>query len=59
MKFYFTDRQGKGRRKMTLKEVREHLSECQIEEARHAKREDPMEEVSYMTRGGFITVELD
>lgn len=59
MKFYFTDYQGKNRKRLTMKEVRQHLSECQIEESKQAKREDPLEEVSYMTRGGFITVELD
>ena len=59
MKFYFTDYQGKNRKRLTMKEVRQHLSECLIEESKQAKREDPLEEVSYMTRGGFIIIELD
>lgn len=57
MKFYFYDKSGKGR-EMDMDEVRQHLSEGQIEEAIEAKREDPNEEVSYMTVGGMIVVEL-
>ena len=43
---------------MKMSEVREHLSDLQIEDAKDAKRNDPCEEVSYMTVGGYIVVEL-
>lgn len=56
MKFYFQDTQG-NRRELSWEELREHMSEYQIEEAAEAKRADPLEEVSYMTVGGFIVVE--
>ena len=35
---------------MGMDEVREHLTEAQIEEALQAKRDDPNEEVSYMAQ---------
>ncbi len=57
MKFYFYPRNGKKRR-MKMAEVREHLSEKQIAEAKTAKMEDPYEEVSYMADGGFIVCEF-
>lgn len=34
------------------------MSEYNIYEATEAKKADPLEEVSYMTVGGFIRVEL-
>lgn len=58
MKFYYQSRDGKTRRVLTDEEVREHLSEAQIEDALDAKYADPDEEVSYMTRGGFIVLEF-
>lgn len=58
MKFYFYPHHSKKGRRMKMSEVREHLSEPQIEDAKDAKRKDPCEEVSYMTVGGYIVVEL-
>ena len=57
MKFYFVTKDG-NRRKMKMSEVREHMGEYQIQEAKDAKRADPDEEVSYMTIGGYIIVEF-
>lgn len=57
MKFYFQDRQGK-RRKLTKAELRQRLTEEQIKEGIEAKRTDPLEEVSYMTNGGYVVVEI-
>lgn len=56
MKFYLQDKQG-NRRELDREELREHMGEYQIREAIEAKRADPLEEVSYMTVGGFIIVE--
>ena len=56
MKFYFQDYQG-NRRELSPEELREHMSEYNIREAIEAKQADPLEEVSYMTIGGFIIVE--
>lgn len=53
MKYYFQNRNG-FRKQITMDEVKEHLSAAQIMDAIDAKREDPNEEVSYMTVGGFI-----
>ena len=58
MKFYFQTADG-TRREMTIDEVREHMSTYQIGEAIAAKKADPMEEVSYMTVGGFIVVDFN
>ena len=59
MKFYFYDRIRNGNpREMKMDEVRQHLSLNQIEDAIAAKEEDPLEEVSYMTRGGYIVVDF-
>ena len=49
MKYYFIDRQGNSR-KLTAKEVRERLTPDQ--------RQDPLEEVSFMTAGGWIVCEM-
>lgn len=57
MKFYFQDRQGK-RRKLTKAELRQRLTEEQIKEGIEAKRSDPLEEVAYMTNGGYVVVEI-
>ena len=57
MKFYFYPTHGGERRELTEDEVREHLSAAQIEEAVEAKRADPLEQVSYMSEGGFIHCE--
>ena len=60
MKFYFYDRIRNGKtREMQMEEVQQHLSQQQIDDAIEAKREDPLEEVSYMTRGGFIVVDFE
>ena len=58
MKFYFQDRQGK-RRKLTKAELRQRLTEEQIKEGIEAKRTDPLEEVAYMTNGGYVVVEIE
>lgn len=59
MKFYFYDRIRNGRpREMKMDEVQEHLSPAQIDAAVAAKKEDPNEEVSYMTSGGYIVVDF-
>ena len=57
MKFYFDGYDG-TRKELTMDELREHMSEYNIKEAIEAKKADPLEEVSYMTVGGFIRVEL-
>lgn len=57
MRFYFQDRQG-NRKELTDEEVLEHMTPYQVREAIEAKQADPLEEVSYMTVGGFIIVEL-
>lgn len=59
MKFYFYPVHDGERRELTEDEVREHLSATQIEEAIEAKRADPLEEVSYMTEGGFVHCEFE
>ena len=60
MKFYFYDRIRNGKaREMQMDEVQQHLSQCQINEGIEAKKADPLEEVSYMTRGGFIVVDFE
>lgn len=53
-KFYFVSKDGATRRELNGEELREHMSEYQIAEAIGAKRNDPDEEVSYMTVGGYI-----
>lgn len=58
MKFYF-DKQDGTSQELTDEEVREHMSEYNIREAIAAKKADPLEEVSYMTVGGFIRVEVE
>lgn len=57
MRFYFQDRQG-NRTELTDEEVLEHMTPYQVREATEAKQADPLEEVSYMTVGGFIIAEL-
>ena len=57
MKFYFEKYDGTTV-KLNRSELKHHLSEYQIREAIEAKQDDPMEEVSYMTHGGFIRFEL-
>lgn len=59
MKYIFTNRVGGGRREITEQELRQRLTDRQIAEGQQAKREDPFEEVSYMTAGGMIHFELD
>ena len=59
MKFYFYDRIRNGEaREMKMDEVRQHLSLNQIEDGIAAKKADPLEEVSYMTRGGYIVIDF-
>ena len=59
MKFYFYDRIRNGEaREMKMDEVRQHLSQCQINEGIEVKKADPLEEVSYMTVGGYIVVDF-
>ena len=57
MQFYFNGKDGTSK-KITKTEAREHLSETQIADAIAAKQADPAEEVSYMTVGGFISVDF-
>lgn len=57
MKFYFYDRNGKSR-EMQMDEVQQHLSQSQIDEGIEAKKADPLEEVSYMTIGGYIVIDF-
>ena len=47
-----------GMRELSPAEVRELLTPDQQLEAIEAKRQDPLEEVSYMTSGGVIVCEL-
>lgn len=56
MKFYFQNWKG-YRTELTMREVREHMSDFQVQEAVEAKRADPLEEVSYLTVGGRIILE--
>ena len=58
MKFYYVDKSGK-RRRLTKNQAGEYLSELQIKEGIEAKRADPLEEVSFMTPGGIITLESE
>lgn len=53
MRFIFYTKDGKTR-ELTPEEVLEHMTPYQVSEAIEAKKEDPGEEVSYMTVGGFI-----
>lgn len=46
-------------RELTPAEVRELLSPDQQLEAIEAKRQDPLEEVSFMTRRGMVCCELE
>ena len=57
MKFYFYGKNG-CHREMTDEEVHQHLTTGQIEDSINAKKADPLEEVSYMTVGGFIVVDF-
>ena len=57
-KFYFQSSDGRTYRELSPEELREHMSEYQIGEALEAKRADPLEEVSYMTVGGFIVLDV-
>lgn len=47
--------------KEKLREARKsaRLTQRQVDDAIEAKRADPLEEVSYMTRGGFIVVDFE
>lgn len=58
MRFYLDLKDGTSK-ELTDAELREHLSAGQIVEAIDAKLADPAEEVSYMTVGGIIRVELN
>lgn len=57
-KFYFQSKDGLTYRELSEDEVREHLSAYQIAEALEAKRNDPDEEVAYMTVGGYIVLDV-
>ena len=57
-KFYFVSKDGKERRKLNNKELRERLTEFQIDEAIAVKCDCPDEEVSYMTAGGYIILDI-
>ena len=57
-KFYFQSKDGTIYRELSHEELREHMSEYQISEALEAKQADPLEEVSYMTVGGFIVLDV-
>jgi hypothetical protein len=61
VKYYFDEHNGKcyGKSfKITKAKALKHLSESQIKEGIDAKKADPNIEVSYMTAGGFIRIEL-
>lgn len=59
MKFYFYDRIRNGKaQEMSTEEVHQHLTQNQIDDAIEAKKADPLEEVSYMTVGGYIVVDF-
>jgi hypothetical protein len=47
-----------GRRELSPAEVRDLLTPDQQLEAIEAKRQDPLEEVSFMTSGGVIVCEM-
>lgn len=57
MKFVFYGHNGEVR-DLTKEEVHQRLSDKQIKEGIEAKIADPLEEVSYMTSGGFVSVEF-
>lgn len=48
-----------GMRELSPAEVRELLTPDQQLEAIEAKRQDPMEEVSFMTSGGVVVCESE
>lgn len=59
MKFYFYDRIRNGKaQEMSTEEVHQHLTQNQIDDAIEVKKADPLEEVSYMTVGGYIVVDF-
>lgn len=49
----------KGRQELTRQEVRELLTPDQQLEAIEAKRQDPLEEVSFMTKRGIVVCETE
>ena len=57
MKFYLANNEGKKKR-ISKSEALEHLSDFQMSEGIEAKKADPNEEVSYMTVGGHIIIDL-
>lgn len=57
MKFVFYGHNGEVR-DLTKEEVHQRLSDKQIKEGIESKIAGPLEEVSYMTAGGFVSVEF-
>lgn len=57
MRIYFDKDNGESK-ELTKEEALEHMSKYQLSEGIAAKQSDPCEEVSYMTVGGFIRIEL-
>ncbi len=57
MKFVFYGRDGEVR-DLAMEEVHQRLTDAQIDDAVKSKVADPLEEVSYMTRGGMISLEI-
>lgn len=58
MKFILTDTKGKAARTLTEAEAKKHLTATQIQDGIEAKMEDPMEDVCYMVKGGYIHIEF-
>ena len=58
MKFILTDTKGKAARNITEAEAKKHLTTTQIQDGIEAKMEDPMEDVCYMVKGGYIHIEF-
>ena len=58
MKYILQSRKTEDR-ELTPAEVRELLTPDQQLEAIEAKRQDPLEEVSFMTKRGMVVCEID
>lgn len=53
MKFYLNDKQ------ITETEARKLVTDEQIAEAKQAFRDDPYEEIAYMTKAGYLVICFD
>lgn len=59
MRFYwYFDKQDGTTEELTSEQVEKHLSGYQIDEAIEAKLADPLEEVNFMTIGGYIRLDI-